>query len=51
MLFSVSSSTRSRDRTDTALRLLVFETSASTDSAIRATIGKLGGAKIGKYFY
>ena len=34
--FSVSKCTRSRDRTGTALLPLVFETSASTNSAIRA---------------
>ncbi len=36
------SCTRSRGRTGTALRPLVFETSASTDSAIRAIFGKRG---------
>lgn len=41
--------TRSRGRTGTALRPLVFETSASTDSAIRAVvIGKLRSAKVAK---
>ena len=35
-LLSFSFSTRSRDRTGTALLPLVFETSASTNSAIRA---------------
>ena len=41
-----SSSTRSRGRTGTASRPLVFETSASTDSAIRAT----GRGSKGRYF-
>ena len=51
-------STRSRGRTGTASRPLVFETSASTDSAIRActarlvknhAVGKLEGAKVIKF--
>ena len=41
-----SSCTRSRGRTGTALRPLVFETSASTDSAIRAFDR---GAKVGNF--
>jgi hypothetical protein len=40
--------TRSRDRTGTALLPLVFETSASTNSAIRALFILVGSAKIGK---
>ena len=41
----VNPGTRSRDRTGTVLLPLVFETSASTNSAIRAGVGS---AKIGK---
>jgi hypothetical protein len=38
--------TRSRDRTGTSLTSLVFETSASTNSAIRANGARLWSAKI-----
>lgn len=37
-MFFRLSRTRSRDRTGTGVNLLVFETNASTDSAIRAGV-------------
>ena len=46
-LLSRFTCTRSRGRTDTTLLSLVFETNASTDSAIRANlIRRIGMAKI-----
>ena len=46
--FDLSFSTRSRGRTGTGVNLLVFETSASTDSAIRADAFCEGK---GRYFF
>ena len=48
-----SHSTRSRGRTGTTLLSLVFETNASTDSAIRADAAeqRIGTAKIGEFRY
>ena len=49
--FVVCVSTRSRDRTGTTLRSLVFETSASTDSAIRACfLVNAKGCKCSNFF-
>ena len=41
-------STRSRSRTGTGVTPLVFETNASTNSAIRANRLRFGRAKIGR---
>ena len=43
--------TQSRGRTGTGVNLLVFETSASTDSAIWAPIPLIGCANVGIFFY
>jgi hypothetical protein len=44
--------TRSRDRTGTSVTSLVFETNASTYSAIRAkNVSERRGAKVTKYLF